>query len=143
MPVALPDAVKYERIIELITFCSRHSLCFAYKHDAHYTYIGPEEPKHEGRSGQYGFDSLFRRPSWGPCTSSLSETSSDKNTKTTTRRIQDLQRGAIHRKRVLDDEQPPRRGDIGERAENERQHRKREADDGEVLEVPAVGVVSV
>jgi len=26
LPVALPDAIKYERIIELITFCSRYSL---------------------------------------------------------------------------------------------------------------------
>jgi len=27
--VALPDAVKYERIIELVTFCSRQSLCLS------------------------------------------------------------------------------------------------------------------
>jgi len=27
--VALPDAVKYERIIELVIFCSRQSLCLS------------------------------------------------------------------------------------------------------------------
>ena len=55
---------------------------------------------------------------------------------------EDLQGSATHGQRVLHGEQPPRRGDIGERAEDERHRREREADDGEVLEVPAVGVVS-
>ena len=55
---------------------------------------------------------------------------------------EDLQGGAAHRQRVLDDEQPLGGSDVGGGAEQERQRREGEADDREVLEVPTVRGVS-
>jgi hypothetical protein len=37
--VALSNAVRYERIIELITFCSRHSLCFVFSYQLSYLLV--------------------------------------------------------------------------------------------------------